>query len=253
MPVLVSQELEELLVQVLRQYSPNAQADVTPLIPVHDTATYDPSTSTLPSLRDAACEEENLRYWIITALSQWEGQDKAMDELADVLLLLNKLFIQTEFQLMDMNDRPSDLPTRTFLPLHEISTRDSEDLHRDRRDLLLFRQWVLPTTPPASKDWRKKTAHEHGSGHVHAFFSGDDIVYPFPNEYFWNEGDEGSWDNSEDGVPEWREPTRIFGTRNTPAEQFYDPNGLRQPRDPDEVRPSFYGTEIYGNKLGFIE
>lgn len=35
----------------------------------------------------------------------------------------------------------------------------------------------------------------------HALFSEEGVLYPFPDELFWNEGDEGEWDG--DGVPLW--------------------------------------------------
>lgn len=35
----------------------------------------------------------------------------------------------------------------------------------------------------------------------HALFSEEGVLYPFPDELFWQDGDEGEWDG--DGVPVW--------------------------------------------------
>jgi hypothetical protein len=37
----------------------------------------------------------------------------------------------------------------------------------------------------------------------HELFDEYDVMYPFPDDLFWDEGDEGEWD--EEGAPPWRD------------------------------------------------
>lgn len=67
------------------------------------------------------------------------------------------------------------------------------------RESLLFRPWVFHT--PKRPEWHP--THPFPYRHAtHPLFDDDTILYPFPDELFWKEGDEGEWD--EDGAPAWR-------------------------------------------------
>ena len=249
-PVMITQELEAFIAQVLREYMPDTPESFTPLIPVHDTAMHDANTSSLPSLRDATGETENFRYWIITETSQWKGQHRVMDEVVEVLLCLREVF-------ESLGERH---PKGLHFLQEKFSARDAELLDEDRRDLLLFRQWVLPSPPPVAQSlgWTEKIKHE-GGHHVHSLFNGDVIRYPFPNGLFWNEGDEGEWGSGKDGFPEWREPTPTpKGDRAMPVEKFDKPNDLRTERISElggafEEETNFIcDHELYGENLQFV-
>lgn len=68
------------------------------------------------------------------------------------------------------------------------------------RETLLFRPWAL--TSPVSPD--RDRVDEDGEAiptGKHALFNEEAVLYPFPTELFWKDGDEGEWDG--DGVPQW--------------------------------------------------
>lgn len=63
------------------------------------------------------------------------------------------------------------------------------------RETLLFRPWAFssPVTPDRSFNANEVRGHE--------LFDDKWVLYPFPDELFWQESDEGTWD--EGGVPPW--------------------------------------------------
>ncbi len=241
------------MVQALRECTLEASEAYSPLIPVHDTTNYDAVTSTLPSLRDVTGEGENLRYWVVTEKSQWKGQHRIIDEISEVLLCLHEAFASASWSGEETID-PQFMKEK-------FAFRDPEKSVEDRRDVLLFRQLVLPSpTQVVPKfGWVSRVNHTNGN-HVHSLFRGDDVKYPFPNELFWKEGDEGERGPSMDGVPEWREPTVAQEmARNTRAQEFYDPRHLRNVDSskmadaPVGPIPSFCQGEHYGNSLHFVD
>ena len=66
------------------------------------------------------------------------------------------------------------------------------------REALLFRPWAFAS--PLTLD-RHAIDHEHQ--YCHGLFNDGWVLYPFPDDLFWNASDEGTWD--EEGVPCWTE------------------------------------------------
>ena len=239
-PLIIPHDLEDFLVQQTRERYPDLPLTSSPLIPLHDATRYDAATSTLPSLRDITTEEGNLRYWVITNTSMWAGQHRALDEMFHVLWSLHSLFRAAP---------PSFDPFGPRYLQEWYKSRYADTLDEDCRDLLLFRQWVLPTPLPSPVG---RFIPGLFKPRFHPLFNEKVIKYPFPNELFWKDGDEGERDYGE-GVAEWRLSPINLGERNTPAEQFYDPNGLRNGRPSpsgwDDIRDSpFYKDHIDGTE-----
>lgn len=206
------------------------------LIPVHDPSKYDQTTTILPSLQDVASEKGNLRYWVIDNTSMWAGQHHVLDEIAEILYSMFHWFNQAAWisnsrgprLLLGTPQRPRDpwpLGTdtkeciwqtarlcRRRLTLPNIPCDDGHD-HRissspgtsikapmpTLRESLLFRPWVFHTPKRQRWDYSLTIRDLQVAHHL---FNENGVLYPFPDELFWKEGDEGEWD--EDGAPSWR-------------------------------------------------
>ena len=243
----MSPELEQYFISTLEQEYPDLPSHTRafkPLIPVHDPAKYDASASPLPSLHDDGSETGNLRYWVISNESMWAGQHRALDEMAETLWSLHHL-------------HPGLAPSPASRHMQRWHRRRPRQFqNEDLGDSLLFRRWALPTAPPPYFAGWPSSARSDLS---HPLFSPTAVRYPFRDGLFWREGDEGAWGRRGDGVPEWRDgPARTRG-RNTPAEDFYDPNDLGTGRvesgGPAGLRGQgeLQGNPFYRNRLHEID
>lgn len=205
------------------------------LIPVHDPSKHDHATAILPSLQDVASERGNLRYWVINNDNMWAGQHHALDEITEILYSMFHWFNQAAWITNFRGPRllgpwhfhgdPEPLGTNTkeciwhtarlcrrrlILPGissdnggydHRISSSPGKSVKAPvpiLRESLLFRPWVFHT--PKRQQWDILLA-ERDSRTAHPLFDENGVRYPFPDELFWKEGDEGEWD--EDGAPSW--------------------------------------------------
>ncbi|MCJ1250304.1 hypothetical protein MMC30_007530 [Trapelia coarctata] len=215
-PLLVPPALENFLSNELPRLCPDLPSHYLSkafLIPVHDTAKYDPAAARNPLLKvlpDEASEQGNLRYWVITNESMWTRQHRAMDEVFTVLWSLFRWFQHedtpntcnvpeaTWHLARSLRRRALHPKVAAFLgPKHSdhersltCNTKRKFDTGLDARETLLFREWVL--TIPHTTGRMDEDPPE---------FEEDGYLYPVPEELFWKEGDEGKWDGGE--VPEW--------------------------------------------------
>lgn len=240
-PLMIPWDLENYILTKLPQDFPDLPADVTErklLIPVHDASKHDHATALLPSLQDVASEKGNLRYWVISNTSMWAGQHHVLDEITEILYSMFHWFNQAAWIFNFRGPRllgpweflrdPEPLGTNTVdciwhvarlcrrrLILPSIPSDDGGYDHRissspdpksvkapvpTLRESLLFRPWVFHT--PKRQQWDIMLA-ERDSLTAHPLFDENGVRYPFPDELFWKEGNEGEWDG--DGVPSWIE------------------------------------------------
>ena len=68
-------------------------------------------------------------------------------------------------------------------------------------EALLFRRWALATPVTIERDI--DDGGLDNSRNAHPMYSEEGVLYPFADELFWKEGDEGEWDG--DGVPMWKD------------------------------------------------
>ena len=241
-PLIVPYGLEDFLIRKLREDYPDLPVTSIPLIPLHDATNYDATASILPSLRDSMTEEGNLRYWVITNTSMWAGQHRVLDEMTEILWSLHSLF--KALQMASPGETFDSFGPRYLQNWYKH--RYPETLDEGRRDLLLFRKWVLPTPLPTFVEYYNSNGRDIIS--FHPLFDEKVIKYPFPNELFWNAGEEGEWDRGE-GVPEWRTVPINHGRRNTPAEEFYDPNGSRPGSPSPMYRDDIWKSPFYRGRV----
>ena len=205
--------LEDYLLSLLpQQYSdiPQHFNNFRPLIPVHDTSKYDPSTAVLPSLLDTSSESGNLRYWVITNESMWAQQHRVMDEMAELMWSLFNWFNQAFGNGTNMTGEPEckwhlaqSLRRRIVLP--EVSPYSSFAMKAGLptlRETLLFRPWAFAT--PITLDRRRSGDPDQGED-CHELFKEECFLYPFSDDLFWHESDEGNW--NEAGFPSWTNPS----------------------------------------------
>lgn len=214
-PVNVPFGLENYLLNLLPQeYDdlPSHSTDFKPLIPVHDSSKYDPSTASLPSLRETASENGNLRHWVITNESMWASQHRVLDEFAELMWSLFYWFIQA------IRSRPGagvsklhdeflscwrlarSFRRRIVLPEFPFSGPQPVRMKSDLpslREALLFRPWAFISPAKPYRDFTSEDDNKH------ELFDEEGALYPFPDKLFWDPSDEGTW--GEEGVPEWVE------------------------------------------------
>lgn len=189
------------------------------LIPVHDTSKYDSTQAFLPSLRDIASEKGNLRYWVITNDSMWVGQHHALDEIAKVLWSFFHWFNDIQGDLASIEKIETDSEEcvwhlarfcrrRIVLPQVPIDnvlfpSKERKAGLPSLRESILFRPWVFQS-PTSGPRFNGDGFNGDGGAHrPHRLFDQDAVLYPFPDDLFWTEGDEGEWEG--DGAPPWRE------------------------------------------------
>lgn len=185
------------------------------LIPVHDTATHNPATATLPSLQETVAESGNLRYWAITNENMWAGQHRVLDEISEIIWSFFHLFsLDALTDFATGNGVDAELCVwelaRSFrrrIVLPEVPAEDAQrasTLSRRAgfptlRESLLFRPWVFYTPKQPDREYVELMNDEDPP---HEFFDEDNVRYPFPDHLFWKVGDEGEWEG--EGVPIWR-------------------------------------------------
>lgn len=214
-PVNVPFGLENYLMTTLPQeYDdlPSLFMDFKPLVPVHDSSKYNPSTASIPSLRDTTAESGNLRYWVITNESMWASQHRVLDEFTELMWALAHWFnralspaTNTGVYTLEDNSLACWQLARSFrrrIVLPEVPSDRAPPVAMKSglpslRETLLFRPWALIS--PAKPD----REYTESSEAAHELFDEDAVLYPFPDSLFWESGDEGSWD--EEGFPEWTE------------------------------------------------
>ena len=191
---------------------PSHFTDFKPIIPVHDPAKYSPSSAAIPSLRDTAAESGNLRYWVITNESMWASQHRVLDEFAELMWSFFYWFNHainsapnSGVNTLENNSLSCLRLARSFrrrIVLSEIPATQKEPITMkpklpSLRETLLFGKWAMIS--PA-KPVREFVDSNDGG---HWLFDEEAVLYPFPDDLFWNPSDEGTWD--EEGVPEWIE------------------------------------------------
>jgi len=193
-PVIIPTGLEDYLTNVLPQeysslswHTPRFRC----LIPVHDPSKHDPQTTPIPSLRDTAGESGNLRFWTITNESMWAGQHPALDETADVLWPL--------FLWLNQRATPNKGPLGTDQSdcVWHLARYFRRCLLPESGEANIFRAWALQNPIMPNRENSGTTADES-----HDLFADERFLYPFPDELFWQAGDEGEWVGV--GVPPWQ-------------------------------------------------
>ena len=198
------------------------------IIPVHDASKYDVQRNSRRSLQDTFDESGNLRYWVITNESMWAGQHRALDEIAELLWTFFRWFNRAVEDRIgphweSTNTEPCvwhlarafrrriilpGVPGDQSLENRNSIASDAMKPGLSMRESILFRSWVFqsphvykPTGHSANRDTRVGRDDSDGP---HRLFNEEGVSYPFPDELFWRQGDEGLW--TADGVPPWREP-----------------------------------------------
>ncbi|KAL8932077.1 MAG: hypothetical protein Q9216_006972 [Gyalolechia sp. 2 TL-2023] len=212
-PLIIPMDLETHVTNELshryNDLSENALSQL--LIPAHDPSTYDPATATMPSLHDTVNESGNLRYWIISNKSMWAGQHRVLDEVSDLLEALFDWLLSGKKRI-GLNYATDDPHCIWYLAMifrrRLILPRTSRTLERGQRlplrEARLFRAWALARPPSMNEP--SGDEHDRESRRLHKVLAkvqdkqaeaGD-----VPDELFWKDGDEGTWD-CEEGVPVW--------------------------------------------------
>ena len=219
-PVVVPWLLEDyLLNQLPQRYSlpphfvdPNATKV---LMPLHDPNQHDPLVTSIPSLRDTPDESGNLRYWVITNRSMWANQHELMDEFAELMWCIFKWFTSACNLARDLNFVHQELlkfdesqciwTLARYLRQRIILPEIPGDHLCLRRQGVLFKPWVFKSPSPQSdtKASLEEAAPENEGRQQAEVATASTTTpeHPFPNEYDWNEGDEGEWIG--DDVPAW--------------------------------------------------
>lgn len=200
------------------------------IIPVHDASKYDIQQNSRRSLQDTFDENGNLRYWVITNESMWAGQHRALDEIAELLCTFFHWFTRA----VEPSVRPRWSSSTTIEPCiwhiartfrrrivlpevlndkflkhrYSIASDATEPDLSSLRESMLFRSWVFRSPPCADKPHvRGIDSDGLDFDGPHDMFDEKVVLYPFPDELFWEQGDEGLW--YADGVPPWREPAYL--------------------------------------------
>jgi len=193
------------------------------LIPVHEQGK---GTAILPDLQDTAAPSGNVRFWVIGNELMWAGIDRRIDEVFEVLWSLfhwqnqaasngfdvridryeavhhlaqafrrrlpAQLDASPSKKSVDPQDTQLDSSTSTG-PAHlRVSRRDK----LSPREAVLFRRWAFHNPSLVNRNY-------NDDGGRHSMFDEENVLYPFPDDLFWNDGDEGEMDG--DGVPQWHE------------------------------------------------
>ncbi|KAL8894889.1 MAG: hypothetical protein Q9207_008377 [Kuettlingeria erythrocarpa] len=174
----------------------------TVLLPAHDPLSYHPRNRSMPSLPDTVEEKGNLRYWLITNTSMWACQHRVLDEVSELLVALSEWFARSSPRLDDFGTDNDDCiqhlieSFRRRLVLPEMPDTTERGQIMPSREARLFRAWAL-TRPPAVQ-----RSYEVDSELMQQFE--DDLAQEedVADDLFWQDGDEGLWD--EEGVPVWQ-------------------------------------------------
>ncbi|KAL8692872.1 MAG: hypothetical protein Q9224_003872 [Gallowayella concinna] len=219
MPLIIPMDLELMIVNELVSRKGSVPTECLPVfIPVHDSRSYDPRTTTMPSLTDSLSESGNLRYWLITNKNMWAGQDRVADEVSELLASLFDWYLHCEDPVVGPIQYGTDgdrciwhlariLRRRLILP--ETLDKPSNDpmLLRQRnrgnrgqtlppREARLFRSWAL------TRPRRVQRSYEYDAEKVDLVEAEMELDADIDDNVFWRDGDAGTWDE-EEGVPVW--------------------------------------------------
>ena len=206
-PVVIPAILEDyLLAHLPAQYNLPSHfvgRDATkPLIPLHDPTQHVLGRiTTIPSLYDTGDEEGNLRYWVITNQSMWANQHEVMDEFAELMWCIFKWFTSAcniNPPAVDFDQPECIWSLSRYLRQRIIMPEIPGDPMGSLRQGLLFKPWVLKR--PKSRD-DTAILDENRRQAEGAMASMSTPGFPLPNEYDWQEGDEGDWIGHD--VPAW--------------------------------------------------
>lgn len=226
MPVIVPYDLEQFLVQTISDALDEAgmsdgQSDKI-LIPVHEQGK---GTAIIPDLYDTAGPRGNFRIWIVGNELMWAGIDRRIDEVFEILWALlhwhnsataNQYFVRLDegdalvhlassFRQrlpprLDTSNNEADAPIQEAEKESKESTaayaRSAKWKGLTPREAVLFKRWAFHTPTMCNRSYNNYDRHM-------LFDDDEDMLYPFPDDLFWKDGDEG--DNVCDGVPQWHD------------------------------------------------
>ncbi|MCJ1367625.1 hypothetical protein MMC16_006759 [Acarospora aff. strigata] len=223
MPVIIPYDLEQFVDQLVTDALDDAgisdgRSERT-LIPIHEQGK---GTAIIPDLPDTLDASGNLRVWVIGNELMWAGIDRRIDEVFELLWSLfhwHNSVTGYGFDVgLDQGDAVHHL-ARSFrqrlppvLGLGKCSSADSghmleaESSNRAQspvsksnvvspREAVLFKRWAFHTPELVNRNYNDYNA---GSS---LGFDEENILYPFPDDLFWKDGDEGEDDR--EGVPQW--------------------------------------------------
>ena len=217
LPLVIPMALETFLGELnclYEELQENALSEI--LKPVHDPSRYTPKTARLPSLQDTWDESGNLRFWLISNKSMWAGQHRAFDEVTELLLMLFNWFTRDQpWQLgrrqltYNTDDSQCIWYIADFFRRRLILPKASSALQKGQilseRESHLFRAWVLTRPPKCASSVRN-----HLDTDIARIEDELDRAGDIEEKLFWQDGDEGLWDN-EEGVPSWRDTDDTLG------------------------------------------
>ncbi|KAL9600375.1 MAG: hypothetical protein Q9219_003225 [cf. Caloplaca sp. 3 TL-2023] len=215
-PVIIPSDLESYITTELafREDEILNQASSELLIPAHDRLKYDPNTALMPSLHDTTNESGNVRYWLVTNKSMWANQRRVLDEVSELLRALFVWFYRREadetltgLQKKYGTDNPECIWQlasifRQRLVLPEMSDIRQRGEVLSERESCLFQAWAL-AGPPRLTLPPERLPREEDKEKFRKFRDEVENEPNVPDEVFWKDGDEGTW-NVEEGVPMWQ-------------------------------------------------
>ena len=215
-PLAIPYDLELHIRDLVSHHIHPACPNPTHLVPVHDPTRHDAANALLPSLNSTATDESgNLRYVVITNESMWAGQHRVLDEISEVYWILfhwlNKSVLlndRTGTQSTECVFHVADALRGRVLPEFIIDDSAADDeggktmatkSGLPMQEALLFRAWAFCKT-------RARFVIENQTNpSAHELFEEEAILYPFPDELFWHDGDEGEGLDGHGGVARWEE------------------------------------------------
>lgn len=227
MPLIIPYDLEQFINQLVSDALSDAglsdgQSEQV-LIPVHEQGK---GTAILSDIQDTAGQSGNVRFWVMGNELMWAGIDRRIDEVFEVLWsLFHWHNLATYYELDVRLDQPEALYhiARGFRhrlpPALYISTNKGSEQANDTqaeatnpsysrassrtvpspREAVLFKRWAFHSPPSVNRHYNDYSLNS-------LFNDEDEVLYPFPDELFWKDGDEGDYDI--EGVPQWHD-TRL--------------------------------------------
>ena len=222
MPVLIPYDLEQSLVQIVSDALDEVRLSDSQLeqilIPVHEQGK---GTAIIPDLQDTAGPNGNVRFWVVGNELMWAGIDRRIDEVFEVLWALfywRSSDIAQDHARLDQIDALVHLATsfRQRFPLRPKNTsavpsEQPQEGHKEEapaylrsakwkgltpREAVLFKRWAFHLPINVERHFNDDKLDSD-------FEDDDNILYPFPDDFFWKDGDEG--DGGSDGVPQWHD------------------------------------------------
>lgn len=221
MPIAIPYDLEQSLVQIVsdaleERGLSDGRLDQF-LIPIHEQGK---GTAIIPDLQDTAGPTGNIRFWVINNELMWAGIDRRIDEVFEILWALfhwhNSAMAPYSQLRLDQGDALAHFATsfrQRLPPQTDASTSEAsepmQDIDKEHapvslqstkwkgltpREAVLFRRWAFYVPIAPNRTYNDQDQHP-------LFGEDEDILYPFPDDLFWDDGDEG--DRGCDGVPQW--------------------------------------------------